>query len=391
MSAKPPRPLHVLIATPLGEGGKGGVDRMMDVLRRSFAEDPDADIRLTFMTTRGPGSILLSPAYLALTMARAAGRRLAGRADVLHINLGQDGSTYRKLALALSARLVGLPYILHLHGAGYREFWDGAPPRLAAAIRSMFERAAAVVVLGRVWSDYVQAKTARVRPVIIPNATLPPEALPDRRARVAPPRILFLGEIGPRKGTPDLIRALAKIKGRPWSATIAGNGEIASARREAAEQGLQDRIDFPGWLGPKAVVAQLLDADVLVLPSYEENQPMSVIEGMAYGLPVVATPVGAVPEILEDGVSGLLHAPGDVDRLATLLDRVVDDPDLRETLGQAARAFHLRHLAVSACRARFEAVWRRAAEQGRPRASRAVARRRRSTGSAREGRSIPER
>src|SRR3569623_3145391 len=118
-----------------------------------------------------------------------------------------------------------------------------------------------------------------------------------------------------------------------WRATIAGDGEVETARRVATEMGLDDRVDLPGWVGPEDVARLISEADVLVLPSFAENLPVSVIEGMASGLAVVATPVGAVEDIVTDEVSGLLVAPGDVDGLTRALTRVVSETALRARLG----------------------------------------------------------
>ena len=362
--------LSVVVATPLGQGGMGGVDRVTDMLRDACRTDPD--VTVAFVTTRGPGSIVASPLYLIMAILNLAALRLAGRADLLHINLGQKGSTLRKLTICGTARLLGTPYVLHLHGAGYRDYWDRANPVLARAIEAMFVRAAAVIVLGSVWSDYIRCKVPEATVVVLPNATPAPDSPPPRLGR-AEPHMLFLGEVGPRKGVLELIAALKHIEALPWRATIAGNGQVEAARAQAAAAGLTERISFPGWIGPLKVKTELADADILVLPSHEENLPMSVIEGMAYGLAVVASPVGAVGDIVEDGVTGLLCEPGDIDALARALRRTLESPELRSRLGSAARAFHRRHLDADAYYERLKALWFDAGEARRPTDERATA------------------
>jgi hypothetical protein len=132
--------MHVVIATPLGEHGKGGVDRIMDVIRSYAGAHPDPAFALHFLTTRGKGSILWSPAYLASAALRLIWLKATGRADVLHVNIGKRGSALRKLVLCSLARRLGLPYVLHLHGSEFSIYWDSVGPSLSARLEAAFNR-----------------------------------------------------------------------------------------------------------------------------------------------------------------------------------------------------------------------------------------------------------
>ena len=102
--------------------------------------------------------------------------------------------------------------------------------------------------------------------------------------------------------------------------------------------GLAARSETPGWVDRDTAGRLLAGADILVLPSYAEGQAMSVLEAMAHGLCVVCTPVGALAETVQDGVSAILVAPGDVSALTAALRAGLSDPDLRSRLGAGARA-----------------------------------------------------
>jgi glycosyltransferase involved in cell wall biosynthesis len=354
---------RVLVATPGTD--QGGIDRVMASLRQQLDEDAAPGFKVDFVATRGPRHIVFSPLYLAAFLARVAALKAAGKLDVVHINLASIGSTYRKLVIAAWCRALGVPYVIHLHGADYREYWEEQiSPWLARRIHTMFVHAARIIVLGRVWADFIarQAPEAAGRIVVLPNASARP-SLPHRGGgdRV---HILFLGRIGERKGVPQLSEALQRIKGLPnWRATIAGDGEVEETRARVAELGLADRIDLPGWVGPEGVADLLASADILVLPSFSENLPVSVIEGMAAGLAVVATPVGAVEDIMEDELTGLLVPPGDVDALTRALTRVVTDAALRARLGAAAQQFHRRVLDLAPYAEATRNLWRDAARR----------------------------
>jgi glycosyltransferase involved in cell wall biosynthesis len=348
--------LHeILVATPLGEGGNGGIDRLMDAVRTELADHVRDGVFVRFAVTRGQGSIVFAPWALVRVLTIIATRR----PDLVHINLSSFGSTYRKLAVAGCCRLFGVPYVLHLHGSIYRRFWDNSSPLLARAITTMFARAARVLVLGTVWRDYVTARVPSAHVEIVPNAAAASSVshVPAEHARV-----LFLGRVGARKGVFDLIGALGRLPTvPPWRAILAGDGEIERAREAVAGENIDDRVTVQGWASPAEVARLIAESDILVLPSYDENLPMSVIEGMAAGLAVVATPVGAVEDIILDGETGLLVPPGDVDALADALSQLIVDPALRSRLGTAGQVLHRARLDLVPYVNRLIAIWLEAA------------------------------
>ena len=356
---EPARPLHVVIFTPLGAGGQGGIDRIMDQLRGALQIDRLANIEAYFVTTRGPGSILLSPLFLVHAIVRLVLLRLLGQADVVHINLSAFGSTYRKLILARISGICRLPYVLHLHSDQFDQFWDSRGGILKKEIDLMFLRSQKIIVLGNYWkqvvSDRVPDCSAKI--VIVPNATRTAD-FRDPNIMKQAANILFLGRLGPRKGVPELVRALASLGSKSgWRATLAGDGAVSDTRAAVERAGLGDRISVPGWVGPAQVEALLRAANILVLPSFSENLPMSVIEALAHGAAVVCTPVGALPEFIEHERTGLIVKPGDVEGLASALDRLIEDSDLRRRLGEAGKALHRTRLDIEVCAEHLVAIW----------------------------------
>ena len=141
-----------------------------------------------------------------------------------------------------------------------------------------------------------------------------------------------------RKGARDFIEAAARVHTRQPSVhfLVVGEGVLRSGLEErAGELGLGDSVTFAGWRAD--IPAALAAMDAYVMPSHFEGGPTSVLEAMAMGLPVVATRVGMVPEVVDDGESGLIVAPGDVPALAESMSRLVTEADLRSRLGRAAR------------------------------------------------------
>lgn len=354
-------PLNVLVATPAGGTGQGGIDRIMAALKAELERRPHGVVA-HFAPTRGKGALVLSLFHLLHFCARIAGGRLRGRLDLVHINLSSRGSTYRKIVVAACARMMRTPYVVHLHGSQFRSFWSNTNSTiLDRSIQSLFEKASRVIVLGTPWQAFIAEKVpeARGRIVIIPNAVEEP-----REAHIgggASIHILFLGRIDERKGVPELVRALARMKGLPdWRATLAGDGAVDALRSEIAALGLADKVTVPGWLGSADTARLLATGDILTLPSHAENLPMSIIEAMASGLAVVATPVGAVEDIVKHGQTGLLVPPGDDSALADALLRLVQDAELRQRLGAAAQVFQRQHLNIGPYADAICAAWREA-------------------------------
>jgi glycosyltransferase involved in cell wall biosynthesis len=355
------RPLHVLVTVPSGPSGQGGIDGIMGALKRQLERRGGNDLDARFLISRGSGPTALSIFAMADFCLKMITARLAARVDVVHINLSSHGSTFRKLVIAACARMLGIPYVLHLHGSQYQTFWKESG-FLSRRIRSLFEHAAAVIVLGRVWRDFVatRAPGASDRVVIVPNATEAPP-LPHRGGGEQV-HILFLGRVGERKGVPQLIEALERLSNiKGWRATIAGDGDVEAMRAKVAGLGLAERVSLPGWVGPDAVASLIASADILTLPSFAENLPVSVIEGMAAGLAVIATPVGAVEDIVVHEQSGLLVPPGDVEALTEALRRLIEDPALRQRLGAAALAMHRERLDLAPFAETICDVWKQAA------------------------------
>lgn len=198
------------------------------------------------------------------------------------------------------------------------------------------------------------------RTTVVPNPAPEAPALPPRdelRASFCSPDralLAFAGRLTEQKDVGTLLAALRRLPG----ATLAllGDGpERERLERLARELGLGERTQFLGAGGREDVLRLSRAADAVVLSSTWENLPHTVVEALSVGTPVVATSVGGVPEVVEDGVNGLLVPPGDVEALAEALRRVTEEPGLRDRLAAAA-APSVAHLREPEVLARIESV-----------------------------------
>ena len=254
------------------------------------------------------------------------------RPDIVHANSSKAGVLGR-----LAARIARVPVsVFTVHGWAFMQYHGAASTMYLWLDRLVRPLTTAFVCV----SETTRAAGIRARTcpgattTVIPNA-VDVSAAPRAALTGEPPRVVSVGRLKEPKDFVSLVRALAQVDA-PFRAAIIGDGPDRSLIEEAIRAtGLGDRVEL---LGERAdVPAQLAASDVFVLSSLSEGMPISVLEAMAAGLPVVASAVGGVPELVVEGETGLLVPPGDPDALGAALQRVLADGELRRSLGAAAR------------------------------------------------------
>lgn len=179
--------------------------------------------------------------------------------------------------------------------------------------------------------------------VVSPGLNKAPEAPPDRSGGTGPATILCAGAVCPRKAQLDVVRACSRLKRKEWRLVLAGSMEACpDYAREVGELverlELGDRVEIAGHVERGHLRSLYREADILVQPSLWEGFGISVAEGMWWGLPVVASDRGALPELVEDGRNGFLVQPGDVEVLAERIGLLLDSPRRRLRMGRSARS-----------------------------------------------------
>ncbi|MBX2806830.1 MAG: glycosyltransferase [Hyphomicrobiales bacterium] len=168
-------------------------------------------------------------------------------------------------------------------------------------------------------------------------------------------RLLFVGRLAGVKGISVLFQALEQVVRRfpGLHLTLIGDGpEREDLEREAGARGLAGAVSFAGYRSQAEVAKALRETDMLVLPSFAEGVPVVLMEAMAAGLPIISSRVAGIPELVEDGVSGLLVPPGDADAVASAISELLADPALRVSMGERGRA-----KVVSEFNLKYEAAW----------------------------------
>ncbi|VXD11291.1 Glycosyl transferase, group 1 [Planktothrix serta PCC 8927] len=261
--------------------------------------------------------------------------------DLVHLHISERGSIVRKGIIALTCLVARKPFIFHAHGCEFHEFYEALPQLIQKLITALFRRSACLIALSESWRNYY-LETCHLSPekVIVLNN---PVILADEWQKDPHPeklKFVFLGKINKRKGIYDLLRAFANLKPdyrNKVELVLAGSGEVEEAQNLVTQLGIQEQISFPGWLDQQQRDKLLGESDVMLLPSYNEGLPMAILEAMSWGLPVITTPVGGIPEVIEQGKTGLLINPGDIEQLTEAMQSLIENPSLRLSLGLAAR------------------------------------------------------
>lgn len=355
---------RIVIVTPGGTQARSGMARMAGYFTRRLTVE--SEFHFQVLDTYGPrlntaaGKVLM-PFHFAHAIGRLCLACLLQKVSLAHVNMAAYGSVYRKLAILWVCHRAGVPTLLHMHAGNLDQFCSGLGQSGLDRVRRLVSLASGVIVLGRYWCRFV-TDTLGVAPdrvTILYNAVPGPLAIPTNRGGSAC-NLLFLGLVVHDKGMDDLLSALTQpeLATCNWKLTVAGSGEVDRYRAEAERFGIADRVQFTGWVDDLATQSLLERADVLVLPSHYEGLPMAMIEAMAFGLAIVITPVGAIPEVVRDGEDALLVPVGDPRRLAEALERAVQDVALRRNLGNNARTNFVRNFDLEIFHDRLTALYR---------------------------------
>ncbi len=241
----------------------------------------------------------------------------------------------------------------HLRSSELRPTWQNAIYRV---LEKWYLRSVdAFVFNSRTTQGVVEGLVGENRPSVVATpagnrlgVTLNADQIRERTNDAGPLRVFFLGNIIPRKGLHTLIDGVARLPSGSWSLTAAGSLRTDPAcsraiKQQIARLGLTDSIDLPGPLAGDALIEHFTASHVLAMPSSYEGFGIAYLEGMAFGLPAIATTAGAAHEIITHGTDGFLMPPGDSTALAGYLQMLAEDRKRLLQMSLAARSRFDRH------------------------------------------------
>lgn len=248
--------------------------------------------------------------------------------DIVHIHIATTQSAKRKRLFFILAKFMKKKTIFHFHPSNEKFLFE---PKNLKLYRKLFSQADLVLVLSEQWRRWIKESlglTERIKVLYNPCPVV------DRRDDLRRNQVLFAGTVIPRKGYAVLLKGFALIAGKypQWKVVFAGNGEIDRARSIAKSLGIAGQVEFLGWVSGDEKERVFQESSIYCLASDGEGFPMGVLDAWAYGIPCVVTPVGGIPDIVENGKNGLIFPVGDSGKLAEQLDLLMQDQSLRRQI-----------------------------------------------------------
>jgi glycosyltransferase involved in cell wall biosynthesis len=332
----------VLLCGPSRQAVSGVSTHLNLLMDSSLAEDFDLVHFQVGSEGRNEGALARLVRLVASPFALFA-TILFRQVDVVHLNTSLNPRAYwRDLAYMLVAKLLRARVLYQVHGGALpQDFFKGR--MLKAFLRWSLGLPDLVVVLASVELEAYGTFVPAQRTLKIANGIdcRPFARVPTVRSRPdLPLRLVYIGRLAREKGLFETLEAvrMALQRGIDSRLVIAGGGPEAERLEQfATALGIRSRVSFKGPVFGQAKVELLGTADVAVLPSYAEGLPYALLEAMAAGIPVLATPVGAIPDVATDGTHGRLVPPRDPSAIAEAIVQLASDRDRLSWMSRACR------------------------------------------------------
>lgn len=253
---------------------------------------------------------------------------------IVHIQGAAFASFERNVFFVKVGKLFGKKVVMHMHCADFESYYN--PSKHKQRIVDIINACDLYLVLSDSWKQYFESIGVKSNIIKVLNNTITPPVTKMVKRSTDILNLLYLGVIGQRKGIYDILNALKDNKEMFEGKVvlrIGGNQEEEKLQACINEYGLQGMVKFEGFVSGEKKIECLNWADVYILPSFNEGLPIGILEAMSYRHPIISTPVGGIPEVVKDGVNGIMVKPGNVQEIAKAISAFVGDKKLVEEYG----------------------------------------------------------
>ena len=251
---------------------------------------------------------------------------------IVHVQGSVGASFWRKAIFIYIAKFFHKKVVWHMHAGRFAVFYQ----QHRYAVKIVVDKSDVIIDLSEYWKKYFKKEFPTKRVEIIKNVISAPKAHKQQTSYFT---LLFLGLLGKNKGIYDLLECIwdhkVEFQGK-LKLYIGGNGEIEHVKQLIKEYGIADIVIFEGWVSGDKKIELLNKSDAYILPSYKEGLPISILEAMSYGMPIISTPVGGIPEIVSNGENGYLVEPGNKEDIYKAIISLLNDSDLRNRMGSVS-------------------------------------------------------
>jgi glycosyltransferase involved in cell wall biosynthesis len=262
---------------------------------------------------------------------------------IVHINTASYWSFWENAVYVILSRMLLKKTILHIHGGFFEEFYEGSSYFSKFLIRAILTLSDVTIVLSPSWKQFFAKLMPERKISVLPNfVELNADASFNIRNRPSSSEtdvinVLFIGGAGAKgKGLFDVVRAIPILRNQLeniYFFLVACSG-VEGLETELCEKGITSNIKILGYLYGDELSKIYSESDIFILPSYAEGLPITMLEAMATGLPVVATSVGAIPDVIQNGVNGFLIKAGDFNELSEKILILSRNPSLRREMAK---------------------------------------------------------
>ncbi len=262
---------------------------------------------------------------------------------IVHIHGSHKGSFYRKFFIFLIAKKIFRKKIIyHVHSDSFDAYYRDSFKLQRKLVAYFVNGSDVLICLSPFWLTFFKETFRSKRTTIVNNVIHDPvkkASVLMGNDNIPVVHFLFMGRIGNRKGIFDIISVLSANKDfflGKMKLFIGGDGEAEKLKEAIKHNGLSDFVEYVGWAAGDKKNQLFLNAHVYILPSYSEGLPISILEAMSYGLPVISTPVGGTPEIVKSDSNGILVQPGDLQGIKSAMAFFINNPQQIREFGKAS-------------------------------------------------------
>lgn len=316
---------------------KGG---MTSVISQIMSYDwENKGIKMKFIPTFYPANNIVKAGYFGIAYFKMVFSMLIYKPDIVHMHMSYKGSFKRKYLIHKLCSFFNVKDIIHLHGSEFEKWVYEVDEKTRQKIKILLKECDVFLVLGKRWENAVKKMEPHVKTWIVMNAVPLPDYVVQWNQKRC--QILYMGVLIPRKGLIHLFEAFLKLKQSGklsgMCLAIAGSGENEEELKAFCRQhGLEDEVRFYGWINGETKIKLMRESQIAVLPSYNEGLPISILESISYGMPVIATDVGDMAAAVKDGVNGYLIQPGNVEQIAEKLE-LLNNQKMFEKMSKESR------------------------------------------------------
>lgn len=249
--------------------------------------------------------------------------------QIVHVHGASDASFWRKRIFINLSKKFGKKIVFHCHGSEFQRFTS----QHTNAVIKTLNKCDCIIALSDSWKAWFEQTTHHKNVVVIKNVIATPLIEKNVHEKFT---MIFLGRLGKRKGIYDLLDVLEEHKQEfdgKLEFLFGGDGDVEQVQEIIQKAGLENIAKYQGWVNGDKKVHLLNLADSLILPSYNEGLPISVLEAMSYSLPIISTNVGGIPEVLKQGENGFIMNPGDKASMYQAIHALMTDKVMCKCMG----------------------------------------------------------